>query len=381
LAAGFWERWSATQSGTVGADGNFSTADADGPPSPGGSGWTGGGGGTPGPLNTNLINPGTNLWLLIKLVNSNQAVVVSMSNTFAGSNYLLLAATNLLGPWVTNQSLLAPAGTNVTVGYPIGIWDANDLFFIGVQAGAPEACSLKWATHLVDPSSGGGADGGEGFGSSPAVSAFGPIIITSANSNIFAIDPIFGDVLWSVPFETPSIEGMWTGSAAVGSDGTIYAGNFNGDLYCFSPFGSTNWSASAGDGCGVYSPPAIGTNGLIYITSDQGYGTTALAGASAFNPNSTNQWFFQPQALHNGGAGGVNDSPVISPDGTVYFFDERVSFLRPLVRRDIEMVSTCGRQYATRCHGLLRGGRLDSRWGKFPVFVLHQSRRIAQMDS
>ena len=133
-------------------------------------GTNGGGGGAFSPPWTNTPDIGSNLWLLITKVQSNQAVVVSISNTIARSNYLLLASKSLTGPWVTNQSLVAPEGTNVTVGYPIGIRDATNVFFIGVQADAPFLGSLKWVTNLVNPTNGGGDNNGAGLDASPAVS-------------------------------------------------------------------------------------------------------------------------------------------------------------------------------------------------------------------
>jgi outer membrane protein assembly factor BamB len=297
--------------------------DYEGPPVPGQGGdvnTNGGGGGGIYPLFTNAPPNTNDLWLFIAQT-TNQTVVVTMTNTIAGSNYLLLAATNLLGPWVTNQSLQAPSGTNVTVFYPIGILDAVDLYFIGKQAPGPTNGSLKWVVNLV---TNGVTDAfGTGLDASPAISPFGPIYIPTANSNLFAIDPISGTVLWSTNIVTPTNAtlnqaAMVTGSAAVGSDGTVYVGYFDGNLYSINPSGQTNWVHPAFDGSAVCSTPAIASDGLIIVCSDGEL--TGQGGVTAFNPNGTTNWVFQPQDLESQGYGGaVTGSPVVGADGTVYF--------------------------------------------------------------
>jgi hypothetical protein len=65
----------------------------------------------------------TGLWLSIALGPESNTVVVTLHNTTNSLPYILETATNLLGPWFTNQSLLATnigANTNM-VAQPVAI--------------------------------------------------------------------------------------------------------------------------------------------------------------------------------------------------------------------------------------------------------------------
>jgi hypothetical protein len=333
MPPGFWEWWRATYRADAGG---VIHADDGAPPFPGG----GSGGGTPGPLWWNPVAPGTNLWLFITQDQSNQTVVITLSNTFPGSNYLLLASSNLAGPWVTNQSLVAPAGT-VTVAAPIVMYDEQGFFFAAKQGAPPVPGAVKW----IAPISTSGYDNFEGSGldCSPAfTSAMGkPLIlitignnVTPSNCMIFAADPIVGGVQWSQPiFQlslTNTVEfqpGEMTGSAAVAPDGMIYVGGLDGNLYSLFPDGSTNWARPAGNIDSIYSTPAVGSNGIIYVTSDEAppnlpRPTNLVTGVTAFNPDGTTNWFFQPQDLYYNNFGDVDSSPVVGADGSIYFLAE-----------------------------------------------------------
>ena len=56
-----------------------------------------------------------------------------------------------------------------------------------------------------------------------------------------------GDSVWSSP--------------AIGSSGTIYVGSYDGKLYAINPNGSFKWAYAAGDW--VHSSPAIASDGTI----------------------------------------------------------------------------------------------------------------------
>ena len=55
-------------------------------------------------------------------------------------------------------------------------------------------------------------------------------------------------------------------SPAIGSDGTIYVGSYDENLYAINPNGSLKWSFTTVGG--VHSSPAIGSDGTIYVGSD-----------------------------------------------------------------------------------------------------------------
>ncbi len=293
----------------------------DGPPPPVFTN-TGGGGGVSGGI-TNLPNFGTNLCLLIAQVPN--AVVVTFSNTVAGSNYLLLAATNVNGPWLTNQSLLA--SSTVTVAAPFWSSGTTASFFLGVQAAPPPPGTLKWSVFL-------GGDGDNlvsaGIDASPAIAADGTIYIrptctdTSTSNLLYAIDPVSGNVKWTNNIFTNDAASSNPGgceissSPAIGADETIYVGSEDGRLYAVGSNGITSWSVDLG--VSVFSSPAIGADGAIYVGTDDSY-TSSNAGFWAIT-NDAVKWFFEPQDLYYGNAGDVDSSPAIGADGTLYFLAE-----------------------------------------------------------
>jgi hypothetical protein len=303
---------------------------------PGSFGGTGGGGGVPEGGGVPLPDYGTNLCLTITLASNQETVTISLSNTVSNVNYLLLVTTNLAtGTWVTNQSLLATS--TVTVAAPFWTYDYPGLFFKAIEAPAPTPGSVKWKTFLSTS----GFDGFEGTGldSSPAVSsATGQILVTIANNTVFtncllfAVDPIFGQVQWADNIftnyntEISYQPGEMTGSAAISSDGTIYVGGLDGYLYSINPDGTTNWQRHTGNINSVYSTPAIGSNGLIYVASDEaeeGHGpTNTLTGVTAFYTNGSTNFFFQPQDLFYGNFGDVDSCPIAGADGSIYFVGE-----------------------------------------------------------
>ena len=73
-------------------------------------------------------------------------------------------------------------------------------------------------------------------------------------------------------------------SPAIGSDGTIYVGSRDGNLYAINPDGSRKWAFEAGriqD-----SSPAIGSDGTIYVGSRDDY-------LYAINPDGSRKWRFK----------------------------------------------------------------------------------------
>jgi outer membrane protein assembly factor BamB len=126
--------------------------------------------------------------------------------------------------------------------------------------------------------------------------------------------PMFGQNLQRTgrsPYSGPEVPklkwGFTTGydvysSPAIGTDGTIYVGSEDGRLYAINPNGSQKWSFTTGDR--VYSSPAIGANGTIYVGSTNGK-------LYAINPDGSQNWSFT-----TGGA--VLSSPAIGANGTIY---------------------------------------------------------------
>lgn len=91
-------------------------------------------------------------------------------------------------------------------------------------------------------------------------------------------------------------------SPAIGSDGIVYVGSEDGHLYAINPDGTQKWVFKNWP---LDSSPAIGSDGTIYVGSG--------AGLYAINPDGTQKW----NALAIDGS--VYSCPAIGSDGTIYF--------------------------------------------------------------
>jgi len=119
-------------------------------------------------------------------------------------------------------------------------------------------------------------------------------------SAVFPLASSMADGTRTWVFETQSAV---KASPVVGSDGTIYAGSYDGSLYAINPDGTGKWVFETENP--VESRPAIGADGTIYLcTSDKLY---------AVNPDGTVKWTFEA-----GGVGSLNGTPALCEDGTIY---------------------------------------------------------------
>jgi outer membrane protein assembly factor BamB len=89
-------------------------------------------------------------------------------------------------------------------------------------------------------------------------------------------------------------------SPAIGSDGTIYVGSTDGNLYAIDPDGGKKWDFSTG--AAIYASPSIGSDGTVYTGSDKLYAIRPADGGK--------KWEFA--------AGGNMESCAIGVDGTIY---------------------------------------------------------------
>jgi outer membrane protein assembly factor BamB len=323
--ASYISYWGGSLPGTFSPD--------SGPPVPPGS--FGGGGGPVWQFTNDAPPIGTNLWLYISQVSN--TVAITLTNTVSNMNYLLLTATNLNGPWLTNQSLLATNHTAVAAPY----WFPNSTptFFIAEQAPPPPPGTLKWSSFLGGPGDGLANEFQpiDSIDASPAIGPDGTIYIPNTSNVLFAIDPISGNVKWSNNivntngvFDTQPAE--ITGSATIGPDGTIYIGSTdNGTgsdsnlLYAFHPDGTMKWVDNLGSNTAVYSTPALGSNGMVYITIDESTDSYSSPYGGLLALNSTNghtNWYFRPQDFIYGLEGDADGSPAVASDGTIYFLSE-----------------------------------------------------------
>lgn len=132
--------------------------------------------------------------------------------------------------------------------------------------------------------------------SSPAVGADGTVYVGSWDGFLYALNPD-GTLKWS--YQTGG--GIYS-SPAVSAEGVVYAGSWDGYLYALDAQGTLLWRYPTGDR--IYSSPAIGTDGVIYVGSYNNY-------LYAINSNGSFKWRF----LTNGWAA---SSPSVATDGTVY---------------------------------------------------------------
>jgi outer membrane protein assembly factor BamB len=132
--------------------------------------------------------------------------------------------------------------------------------------------------------------------SSPAIASDGTIYVGSIDNNLYAINPN-GSQKWT--FSTGDQVGS---TPSIGSDGTIYVGSYDNNLYAINPDGSQKWTFSTGDR--ILSSPAIGLDGTIYLGSWNG-------NLYAINPNGTKKWSYQT-------GNSVHSSPAISSDNIIY---------------------------------------------------------------
>ena len=144
------------------------------------------------------------------------------------------------------------------------------------------------------------------------LSGSGTIYVGGDDGNIYAVNPTYGTEIWA--FATG---GSVFSSPAIGSDGSIYAGDeeYNSitgpvasHFYAVNPDGSQKWAFTTGGP--VNSSPAIGGDGTVYISD-----LSTLASVPylyAVNANGQKEWAFT----------GSYGSPVIGSDGTIYVSSE-----------------------------------------------------------
>jgi len=156
--------------------------------------------------------------------------------------------------------------------------------------------------------------------SSPAIDSDGKVYIISGDSSLYSINSN-GGLVWSYQ------SGYYIGSSspAIGSDGKVYIGSsksetidgysyYYGYLYSVNSNASLVWSYQSGGD--IFSSPAIGSDGKVYIGSsktesiDESYYYYGYL--YSINSNASLDWSYRA-------ANWVGSSPAIGSDGKVYF--------------------------------------------------------------
>ncbi len=133
--------------------------------------------------------------------------------------------------------------------------------------------------------------------SSPVLDRSGNVLVLSKEGKLLAFKAQDGAPRWEF-----SRDGNLRGAPAIGSDGTLYVGGDNDSLFAVNPAdGSQRWEFKTQGP--IYGSPALGADGTVYVGADQLY---------AVRPTGTEKWRFQTGGL-------VRSSPAVGADGTVYF--------------------------------------------------------------
>ena len=127
--------------------------------------------------------------------------------------------------------------------------------------------------------------------SAVAIDTNGTIYFGCDDKNLYALNPN-GTLKWKF-----STLGAVT-YPCIAPDGTVYARSADNALYAVRTNGSKAWQLNSASG---FSIPAIGSDGTIYVSAD---GTL-----SALNPDGTSKWSFKT---------GASFTPSIGADGTIY---------------------------------------------------------------
>ena len=179
----------------------------------------------------------------------------------------------------------------VALAQPTGQWPMfhHDVRHTGLSeyAGPSAPAVLGWS-YLT----------GDSVYSSPAIGSDGGIYVGSDDDNIYALSSagsfhwsyLTGNNVWSPP--------------AIGSDGWIYVGSDDRNIYALSSAGSLGWTYLTGSG--LICSPAIGSDGGIYVGSGHwDKNIYALSSAGSFH------WSYLT-------GDNVLSSPVIGSDGGIY---------------------------------------------------------------
>ena len=99
--------------------------------------------------------------------------------------------------------------------------------------------------------------------SSVAIGSDGTLYFGSQDKNLYAMDSSSGAVKWKFTTGAPIYA-----SPGIGADGTIYVGSTDGFFYAVDQTGNKVWSFNAS--ATIFASPAIGQDGTLYVISSKG---------------------------------------------------------------------------------------------------------------
>eukprot|EP01137_Pigoraptor_chileana_P031103 Opistho-2@18445 len=103
------------------------------------------------------------------------------------------------------------------------------------------------------------------FANSPAVGSDGTVYVGSDDDNIYAVDGATGNLKWKY-----TTGDNVAAAPAVGADGTVYIGSCDKTMMAFNgTTGAMKWRIQTGDS--VTSSAAINSDGTVFVGSEDGY--------------------------------------------------------------------------------------------------------------
>lgn len=179
--------------------------------------------------------------------------------------------------------------------YSSPVIDVNGIIYVGSEDSHLYAINpdgtLKWTFDTEG-----------GIYSSPAIGMDGTVYMGSRDNYVYAINQD-GTLKWK--YLTGS---EVNSSPAIANDGTIYIGSYDRHLYSISSDGSLKWKYCA-VGWIHSSSPAIGPDGIIYV------GSMNENRLHAINPDGTLKWKSDPPHINV-----IQTSPTLSTDGSVVYY-------------------------------------------------------------
>ena len=252
---------------------------------------------------------------------ANRALLWSLSNLNAGAsaqvtfqatinndattgmninNTALIFCTEIPAAMSSNTATVTVIGAN-----PSGRGDwwmfRHDLQHTGRSSfNGPSIGKLQWSFNA------GGINGGIG---SPAIGSDGAIYFGANDNNLYALN-VDGTKRW-----TFTTSGGINSSVAIGADGTLYFGSQDNTFYAVNPDHTPKWSFATGGT--VWSSAAIAADGTIYVGSSDHH-------LYALNPDGTKKW-----SLLTGAE--VGSSPAIGTNGVIYVcsLDKNIYAINP----------------------------------------------------
>ncbi|MCD6282469.1 PQQ-binding-like beta-propeller repeat protein [bacterium] len=166
--------------------------------------------------------------------------------------------------------------------------------------------SLKWRVELP----------AAGYFSSPTVGPDGAIYLGTGDGfrdtedgYLIALNPD-GSLRWDYLAGSGVVS-----TAAVREDGTVYSATYEGTVFALNGDGSLKWELEVGRAGALWSSPAIGDDGTIYIGVQGGKWNAPPEGdigyLDAISADGSLKWEFQTE-------GWISSCPAIAEDGTVY---------------------------------------------------------------